>query len=106
MLAWTRDRPVPVTRSERMNCAAKTRGKVDDRPFVLGVHRFDRRRCDYCGRWIGINVRAQHYRAKHYHKPVTDPDLDAPDGAVVDGFERVGDRWEPVRRPAQALPKK
>ncbi len=29
--------------------------------------------------------------------PVTDPDLDAPDGAVVDGFERVGDRWEPVK---------
>lgn len=25
--------------------------------------------------------------------PVTDPDLDAPDGAVVDGYERVGDRW-------------
>lgn len=25
--------------------------------------------------------------------PVTDPELDAPDGAVVDGFERVGNRW-------------
>lgn len=25
--------------------------------------------------------------------PVTDPDLDAPDGAVVDGYERVGDTW-------------
>lgn len=31
--------------------------------------------------------------------PVTDPDLDAPDGAIVDGFERSGDRWRPVRRP-------
>lgn len=28
--------------------------------------------------------------------PVTDPDLDAPDGAVVDGFERHGDTWEEV----------
>lgn len=27
---------------------------------------------------------------------VTDPDFDAPDGAVVDGYERVGDRWVPV----------
>lgn len=27
------------------------------------------------------------------HKPVTDPDLDAPDGAVLDGFHRVGDMW-------------
>lgn len=25
--------------------------------------------------------------------PVTDPELDAPDGAVVDGYERSGDRW-------------
>jgi integrase len=25
--------------------------------------------------------------------PVTDPELDAPDGAVVDGYERVGDQW-------------
>jgi hypothetical protein len=25
--------------------------------------------------------------------PVTDPDLDAPDGAVVDGWKRSGDRW-------------
>lgn len=25
--------------------------------------------------------------------PVTDPELDAPDGAVVDGMERVGDQW-------------
>jgi hypothetical protein len=28
--------------------------------------------------------------------PVTDDELDAPDGAVVDGFVRVGDSWEPV----------
>jgi hypothetical protein len=28
--------------------------------------------------------------------PVTDPDLDAPDGAVVDGFRRSGDTWLPV----------
>ncbi len=27
-------------------------------------------------------------------RPVTDPYLDAPDGAIVDGMERVGDRWE------------
>ncbi|WP_431976022.1 DUF5131 family protein [Micromonospora haikouensis] len=27
-------------------------------------------------------------------RPVTDPDLDAPDGAVVEGMERVGDSWE------------
>ena len=25
--------------------------------------------------------------------PVTDPELDAPDGATLDGYERVGDRW-------------
>ncbi len=29
--------------------------------------------------------------------PVTDPDLDAPDGATVDGFTRVDDRWEVAR---------
>lgn len=29
--------------------------------------------------------------------PVTDPELDAPDGAVVGGFERSGDRWNPIR---------
>lgn len=40
----------------------------DDRHFTRGVHRYDRRRCDYCDRMIGINVRAQHYRAKHYPK--------------------------------------
>lgn len=28
--------------------------------------------------------------------PVTDPELDAPDGAFVDGYERRGDRWVPV----------
>jgi hypothetical protein len=26
-------------------------------------------------------------------KPVTDPDLDAPDGAEVDGWKRTGDQW-------------
>lgn len=31
--------------------------------------------------------------------PVTDPDEDAPDGAVVDGFERHGMTWEPVPDP-------
>lgn len=25
--------------------------------------------------------------------PVTDPETDAPDGAVVDGYERSGDTW-------------
>lgn len=71
--------------------------RQDARPFTRGVHRYDRRRCDYCGRMIGINVRAQHYRAKHYPKPVTDPEIDAPDGAVVDGYRRVGDQWLPTR---------
>lgn len=28
---------------------------------------------------------------------VTDPDLDAPDGATVDGLERHGMRWEPAK---------
>jgi hypothetical protein len=28
--------------------------------------------------------------------PVTDPEIDAPDGAVVDGYERSGDRWKLV----------
>lgn len=28
--------------------------------------------------------------------PVTDPDLDAPDGAIVDGRQRVGDAWHAV----------
>jgi hypothetical protein len=27
------------------------------------------------------------------HRAVTNPDLDAPDGAVVDGFRRSGDTW-------------
>ncbi len=31
---------------------------------------------------------------KPHSFPVTDPDLDAPDGAEVDGYRRVGDRWE------------
>lgn len=30
------------------------------------------------------------------HFPVTDPHLDAPDGAIVDGWQRVGDTWEPL----------
>lgn len=30
--------------------------------------------------------------------PVTDPEFDAPDGAVVDGFVRSGDRWVRVKR--------
>jgi hypothetical protein len=33
--------------------------------------------------------------------PVTDPDFDAPDGAVVDGFVRVGDKWVRVKRRAR-----
>jgi hypothetical protein len=28
--------------------------------------------------------------------PVTDPDLDAPDGAIVEGYVRSGDVWLPV----------
>lgn len=34
------------------------------------------------------------YRAKGASFPVTDPDLDAPDGAIVEGYRRVGNRWE------------
>lgn len=30
---------------------------------------------------------------------VTDPEADAPDGAIVDGYHRVGDRWEPFSTP-------
>jgi predicted RNA-binding Zn-ribbon protein involved in translation (DUF1610 family) len=30
-------------------------------------------------------------------KPVTDPDLDAPDGAEIDGYVRRGDQW--VKKP-------
>lgn len=36
--------------------------------------------------------------------PVTDPELDAPDGAVVDGFERVGDTWQPLDTKKAAPP--
>ena len=61
------------------------------------MRQHDRRQCVYCGEWFGINVIAQHERAKHRRKPVTDPHLDAPDGAIVDGYERVGDQWEPVK---------
>lgn len=41
-------------------------------------------------------------RTKTHRKPfrVTDVDLDAPDGTVVDGFERSGDLWRPVERRA------
>jgi hypothetical protein len=42
-----------------------------------------------------------HWTEKDEHDerwfPVTDPDIDAPDGAVVDGYERHGDRWVKVR---------
>lgn len=34
--------------------------------------------------------------ATQHSFPVTDDRLDAPDGAVVDGYERVGDDWERV----------
>lgn len=37
-------------------------------------------------------------RRKRKGFPVTDPHLDAPDGAIVNGYERHGDRWEPVQR--------
>jgi len=29
--------------------------------------------------------------------PVTDDRLDAPDGAVVGAYKRIGDFWEPLR---------
>lgn len=35
--------------------------------------RYDRRRCDYCKRWIGVNVRRQHYRACVARKRETEP---------------------------------
>jgi hypothetical protein len=35
-------------------------------------------------------------RGKPTSFAVTDPDEDAPDGAEVDGFVRVGKRWEPL----------
>lgn len=46
------------------------------------------------GKWpgwrrAGINVGESGPRVRE----VTDPDEDAPDGAVVDGYERVGDQW-------------
>ena len=34
---------------------------------------------------------------------VTDPDMDAPDGAVVDGYERIGDRWVRISAKADDL---
>jgi DNA invertase Pin-like site-specific DNA recombinase len=34
--------------------------------------------------------------------PVTDPELDAPDGAVVDGMQRVGDMWHPIATPVES----
>jgi hypothetical protein len=44
------------------------------------------------GKWRCIFHRAS-YRQRPKFLPVTDPDRDAPDGAVVDGYERRGDRW-------------
>jgi hypothetical protein len=44
----------------------KDEGPADTHPrdprYPMGS-RYDRRRCDYCLRWIGVNVRAQHMRA-------------------------------------------
>lgn len=49
--------------------------------------------CRRCGE-AGHNVRT----CTRNSFPVTDPDLDAPDGAVVDGFQRSGDRWVATKR--------
>lgn len=35
-------------------------------PTNPAKYRYLRKRCDWCGKWIAINVRAQHMRAKHY----------------------------------------
>lgn len=40
-----------------------------------------------------IEVLATQPEERPRTKPVTDPLLDAPDGAIVDGYERVGDTW-------------
>ncbi|MFI5298204.1 MAG: hypothetical protein ACHREM_08915 [Polyangiales bacterium] len=37
--------------------------------------------------------------------PVTDPNIDAPDGAVVDGRRRVGDQWVPLASAGRARSK-
>lgn len=44
-------------------------------------------------------VHAEEAKRKAHGFEVTDPEHDAPDGAIVDGFERSGDRWRPVTPP-------
>jgi hypothetical protein len=48
------------------------------------------------GRRLRQAARKAEKDAKAKGIPVTDPELDAPDGAVVDGLERVGDTWHPT----------
>lgn len=59
----------------------------------LGVHVNTIARVISGSRWA-------HIYAEFHGKAflVTDPALDAPDGAVVDGFKRVGEWWHPVDR--------
>lgn len=45
------------------------------------------------GKWTCIFHRATFERLYPKYREVTDPHLDAPDGAIVDGYERHGDRW-------------
>lgn len=42
--------------------------------------------CEDCARKYGVAKEVNSF-------PVTDPDEDAPDGAVVDGWKRVGSEW-------------
>lgn len=48
--------------------------------------------CAACAEWVYCGtVSVEHTCPRSF--PVTDPDLDAPDGAVVDGHVRILDRW-------------
>lgn len=47
--------------------------------------------CDKCRRQFGHRPGCENERPRM--RPVTDADLDAPDGAVVDGYRRSGDQW-------------
>jgi len=69
---------------------------LSDRP-VQTSHRFG-----ICNRHVrdAVELLEQPIRKKDWF-PVTDPEADAPDGAVVDGFVRVGDRWQKVKRRAR-----
>lgn len=52
--------------------------------------------CAFCNQPLSGVPSTVHKERLPRSFPVTDANLDAPDGAVVDGYERVGDRWEKV----------